>query len=300
METYLPECLDSVLGQSLSEIEVVCVDDGSTDGGPGVLRKYADKDSRVRIIRQNNQGAGPAQNAGLRAAVGEFICFLGADDYYHDARALEDLYQAAKQNGALVCGGGALALRDGQLEELNKHRDKNIFPQEGFISFADFLYVWIYTRYIFQRKLICENSIFFPDYRRGQDPVWCAQALDAAGRFYALPRIVYVYRLGYREINWTPRLKTDTLQYNLDLMRFAVDKNYPALFSFMEDELYYMAGRFKREKMPQGSKEYWRQLIRHRLYQFLAVISWGSSSQKYKRKSEEAGLVLSRAKSKTV
>ncbi len=82
VERYLAQCVDSILAQTLQEIEVILVDDGSPDSCPGMCDAYAARDSRVRVIHQENRGAGPARNAGLAAACGEYAIFLDADDIY--------------------------------------------------------------------------------------------------------------------------------------------------------------------------------------------------------------------------
>lgn len=91
---YLRQTLDTVLGQSLQDIEVICVDDGSTDQSPEILRSYAEKDSRVRVLHQQNQHAGVARNNGLAVATGKYVHFLDADDYVLDY-AYEALYNKA-------------------------------------------------------------------------------------------------------------------------------------------------------------------------------------------------------------
>lgn len=78
--SYLPECLDSVLGQSFTSWEAVCVDDGSTDGSSSLLDKYAEKDPRIRVIHVSNGGVSNARNIGLDASRGEYVVFLDADD----------------------------------------------------------------------------------------------------------------------------------------------------------------------------------------------------------------------------
>lgn len=88
---YLPQTLDSILNQSLKDIELICVDDGSTDNSLQILKEYAAKDSRVQILQQQNLHAGVARNAGLDVATGEFVHFLDADDYVLDY-AYEALY----------------------------------------------------------------------------------------------------------------------------------------------------------------------------------------------------------------
>lgn len=80
VEKYLERCLDSVLCQSFHDIEVICVDDGSTDTSPEILSRYRERDERVRIITQKNQGVSVARNAGLDAATGEWVAFVDSDD----------------------------------------------------------------------------------------------------------------------------------------------------------------------------------------------------------------------------
>ena len=84
VEKYLGECLDSVLRQTLEDIEIICVDDGSTDGSAKMLAEYAAKDPRIRIITQANAGLSAARNAGMDAACGKYIYFLDSDDYIVD------------------------------------------------------------------------------------------------------------------------------------------------------------------------------------------------------------------------
>lgn len=101
-EKYLRQCLDSVLGQSLREIEVICVDDCSTDGSRDILTEYASADSRVTFFaNEKNLHAGPCRNRGLSAARGEYVLFLDGDDWI-DGHAMESLYTLAKQHRADV------------------------------------------------------------------------------------------------------------------------------------------------------------------------------------------------------
>jgi len=102
---YLPGCLDCLQNQTLQELEIICINDGSTDDSFSVLQERAKNDSRIVILNQDNQGAGPARNAGIRAAKGEYIAFLDSDDYYPDADTLQVMYSTAKEHNAEICGG---------------------------------------------------------------------------------------------------------------------------------------------------------------------------------------------------
>ena len=79
---YLRLMLDSIIGQSLKEIEIICVDDGSTDESACILQEYAQKDSRMIILTQKNAGAGIARNAGMEAAQGKYLSILDSDDWF--------------------------------------------------------------------------------------------------------------------------------------------------------------------------------------------------------------------------
>ena len=94
---YLRQALDSVINQTLRELEIICVDDGSTDDSLEIVREYAQKDSRIVVITGPNGGYGKAMNKGLDRATGEYIGILEPDDYV-DLHMFEDLYRIAAEN----------------------------------------------------------------------------------------------------------------------------------------------------------------------------------------------------------
>lgn len=97
VEKYLGECLDSCINQTLADIEIICVDDCSTDNSYKILEEYQQKDSRIRIFRQNeNKKQGAARNKGLEVATGEYVWFVDSDDYI-DTKACQILYDAIKE-----------------------------------------------------------------------------------------------------------------------------------------------------------------------------------------------------------
>ena len=94
VEKYLSECLDSLLNQTCRQMEIICVNDGSTDGSPKILQEYAERDDRIIIVDQKNAGLSAARNAGIDRATGEYIYFLDSDDMI-DAEAIDVLKKTA-------------------------------------------------------------------------------------------------------------------------------------------------------------------------------------------------------------
>ena len=104
-EAHLNACLDGVLSQNIPNLEVICVDDGSTDRSLEVLREYAARDPRVVVLTQKNSFAGVARNHGLEVARGEYVAFLDSDDQFLPG-ALEGLYAQAKEHDLDVIKAG--------------------------------------------------------------------------------------------------------------------------------------------------------------------------------------------------
>lgn len=101
-ENHLRQCIDSIISQSLDNIEIIIVDDGSKDKSGVICDDYAAADRRIKVIHKKNEGLGMARNAGMKAACGEFIAFVDSDDYV-SAEMYEKLYKKAKQYNADTC-----------------------------------------------------------------------------------------------------------------------------------------------------------------------------------------------------
>ena len=98
-EKYLSECLDSIFAQTMPDIELICVDDGSTDNSLNILKDYQKKHKNLKVISQKNGGPGVARNTGIDNATGKYICFWDSDDIF-EPDALEKLYNQAEKNKA--------------------------------------------------------------------------------------------------------------------------------------------------------------------------------------------------------
>lgn len=196
-ELYLKECLDSVLNQTLKDIEVICIDDGSIDYSPAILADYEAKDSRVKVFWQENCGASVARNRGLRQARGEFVTFLDADDYYYSADALEQLYTAAKKHKVKVCAGLRLYHnRNGVISKNPLYRKVcERYPEGVLVNYEDFQHDYHYHSYIYERRMIIENNLEFPNVLKFQDPPFFIRAMYLAKQYYIFPVEMYCYRI---------------------------------------------------------------------------------------------------------
>ena len=100
-ELYLNQCVDSLLAQTLKNVEFIFVDDGSTDRSVEILKEYQQKDPRITILQQKNQFAGVARNNGMKAATGKYIIFVDSDDFF-EPTMLEEAFNCAEANQAEI------------------------------------------------------------------------------------------------------------------------------------------------------------------------------------------------------
>ena len=109
VEGYLAKCLDSLINQTLTDIEIICVNDGSTDGSAEILEKYKEKDSRIKIVTKENGGLPSARNAGINVAQGKYLGFVDSDDFV-EHNMFKRLYEVAEKDKAdiVVCGANVL------------------------------------------------------------------------------------------------------------------------------------------------------------------------------------------------
>lgn len=121
VESYLRECMDSVINQTLEDLEIICVNDGSTDNSRAILQEYANKDSRIKIIDKENGGQSSARNLGIKAATGEFIGFVDSDDWI-DINFYEKLYNAVINYKADLASANLLRVYSNKKTYFLKHK----------------------------------------------------------------------------------------------------------------------------------------------------------------------------------
>ena len=230
-EQYLKQCMESVLGQTLKEIEIICIDDGSTDNSLNILREYQKKDNRIIIFSQENQGAAVARNRGLDLAKGIYVAFMDPDDYYPDSEVLLSLFEISCDKQALIAGGSLSLDRNGKFCQLKyEFQDERIFLKDGFLLYEDYQYDFYYQRFIYSKRLLDENFIRFPLYRRGQDIPFFVEAMIAAKKFYAVERVTYCYRVGHKKINWgNDTIAIHAIQATSEIIKIAESHQFKKL-----------------------------------------------------------------------
>jgi len=145
VEKYIRQCMDSVVGQTLRDMEILCINDGSTDSTLTVLQEYAARDSRVRIIDKPNSGYGDSMNKGLDAATGEYVGIVESDDWA-DADMFATLYAAAKAHDCDLVKSNFYDYRGGEstLHEIIPAEDAGqvIRPRERLSIFWEASFIW--------------------------------------------------------------------------------------------------------------------------------------------------------------
>ncbi len=188
-ENYLSQCLESIIGQTMKEIEIICVDDGSTDHSLDILKQYAVKDSRITVLTQPNINAGAARNYGLKKAKGKYLSFLDADDFF-EPDLLEKLYNASEKNKAQisVCRCDRYFHSKGEYASMSWSVREELLPGATVFSFRDIrkdrlqcFVGWAWDK-LFLSSFIQENDLFFQEQRTTNDMYFVFAALVKATR----------------------------------------------------------------------------------------------------------------------
>ena len=192
-EKHLGECLDSVSNQTLDDIEIICINDGSTDSSLEILNEYS-TDKRMTIITQTNQGSAIARNKGLDIAQGEYIGFLDADDIYIYRQSLEIMFDAAKKHDASMISANLKFLTPERNLISNPHYKRgtfHYFREESIIEPDEYGIPFYFYKNLYKADLI--EDIRFPDLLRGQDPIFLSKVLSEVDEIYGVPIDFYGY-----------------------------------------------------------------------------------------------------------
>lgn len=223
-ESCLLKCIGSIQHQSLMDIEIICVNDGSTDDSLTILRNLEENDSRIQIIEQSNQGSAEARNRALQMANGEYVAFVDADDFLLEENALERMYASAHEHNMNICGSLRNMERNGKIYSMDMHRR---FIQ-GYTNgrkmlYKDYQYDYHFQSYIYKRSMLLEKEIFFPPYRRFQDPPFFVRAMLEAAEFWVVPTEYYCYHCEHENYQFDSGKVNDIVRGLIDILRMSRD-----------------------------------------------------------------------------
>lgn len=232
---YLRECLDSVLAQTFTDWEAICVDDGSTDSSGAILDEYAAKDKRFRVIHQENAGVSAARNRALDLAKGAWIGFLDADDLYR-SNTLEICYSAIEFSPQADCIRFMMKEfnEDSYCSwpEVEEQLEFGLFEYTNKISLDT--YNGIFWERVYKASMI--RDVRFLPFCVGEDQVWLMEVMDRTSMMIKVNRLCYGYRQRSTSITHQgrlPKIVDSEIRYAaavLKIMAHSKKKYHKSLF----------------------------------------------------------------------
>lgn len=236
VEQYIGECLDSVLSQTLRDLEIICVDDCSTDSSPAILAEYAARDSRLRVLRQpSNMRPGAARNRGMDEARGKYLYFMDADDTLAEPSALMELSTLADEHDLDHIVFTAESVIDGTVDPELARRVERVTNacsissdicgkvMSGHELFDRLKSAGQYTPCswcrLMRTEAIRETGFRFPAHLKREDSLFTPQVLLSARRAYALDRKLYRRRIRQDSIMTTSGLEEQGYLASLENLR---------------------------------------------------------------------------------
>ena len=194
-EKFLRKCLDSIVNQTLKDIEIILVNDGSVDESYKICQEYAKKDHRIILRNQKNKGSANARNQGMKLASGQYIGFVDSDDFI-DSTMFSKLYEKAKKYNADIVNCDCMRNENDYIIE-NKVEKDLVYDKE---MIDDFLLqsntttlLWFTCRNIYRRSLLENNNIKYIEGNIIEDSIFNLTALMSADIFYAVDAPLYHY-----------------------------------------------------------------------------------------------------------
>lgn len=195
VEQYLCKCLDSIINQTYIKLQIIIINDGSTDNSLEICKRYADRDSRITLINQDNKGLSGARNTGLRVATGDYIFFTDSDDWL-SLQAIEELVSLAKKyNADCVAGNYLKSGNDREYRTRNKAITIKQYTSGKFVDLmtkpnGQFCFAW--GRLI---KKDFKEYLYFPEGYTFEDLQTMPQAISKMKKIIYTNEIIYFYRV---------------------------------------------------------------------------------------------------------
>lgn len=261
-ENYLKECLDSLINQTLNDIEIICINDGSTDNSLNILNEYQKRDNRIKIYSQKNSGVSVARNLGLSKISGEFFFFVDSDDWI-ELNTCEKLYQTAiKRNSDILLFSyykfvNGITEKEVRLLNLEtKILDKNT---DFITSAVDIFNIPLQVAgKFYNSKLLKNNSLKFPlNICHGEDRVFFINACTHAKSISVLNEYFYYYRLDVP--NSLTKSGKNTISHLFEADKLIKKIIYSEIELKYQDEIYYIF----LEKSTEAFLHFWNNCYNH-------------------------------------
>lgn len=201
VEKYLSECLDSVVNQTFKDIEIICVNDGSTDTSLDILNEYAKKDNRIKIFSQENQGVSEARNKGINESTGEYICFLDSDDWYKKYYVEKQYNQIIKTGADIsICSVSLYNNNTHQYKDRKLHDIKNITKSDReYCTYKD-LKSYLFTNFepalrMYKKSFFIENNLYYPKGVIFEDVTVSIKSIVLASKITFVKECLFYYRM---------------------------------------------------------------------------------------------------------
>ena len=200
VEKYLDNCLRTLVSQTLSDIEIICVDDGSTDKSLEILKDYANRDSRITVLEQENSGAAVARNKGMKLAKGKYFSILDSDDYY-ELDMLEKLVNKAEATGVdtVICRSRRYNVMTKSFLETKYALVKDYLPSKEVFNYKDlpdyifeFCIGWSWDK-LYRADFIRKHNIEFQNLRSTNDMLFVFMALVLAEKITCIDDVLITH-----------------------------------------------------------------------------------------------------------
>ena len=254
VEEYLPQCLDSLVGQTLKEIEIICVDDGSTDRSGDILKQYAAKDKRVIVLSEENAGPGAARNLGLERASGRYVMFCDPDDWLV-SDACETVWRRIAENeNDFLYFSTFIYWQETESEEEDKTR-LSLLPADDFRQIRPWELTPPFIRTaeswykIYNRDFLIRNGVRFSEQRLCEDIPFFMKAVVAAKSVSVERRPLYYHRMHSSSLisnysNWRDSLISFKKGYDITAAGEHADIFYQSFLPYCINSILFWYKRF--------------------------------------------------------
>lgn len=225
-QDYIERCLNSLINQTLKDIEIICVNDGSTDDSLKILEEFAKVDDRIIVLTQENAGVSVARNAGLNIAKGEYIGFIDSDDWI-DLDYYENLYNTAIRNDCEIAVTNVVRKKESTQKYKIKYDSEQVYEDlQKKLNICDIPNCCYTVNKIYKSEII--KDLKFKEGVLFEDVLWLPEIIKGCNKLVTVPSIVYYYWVNNNSIvrsKSTPKRELDSYNAKKYIVQFFDENN---------------------------------------------------------------------------